>query len=61
MLLETERCPQCKEKPAPNFGRYIHIKTVIPIRKRIVFMITFDITVTLQYCPNCGFLKVQAG
>ncbi len=52
-------CPRCGQKPVPQ-GVYLKTKVIVPVKVRIlIFYITLRMSVQINYCPKCGFLRVN--
>ena len=47
-------CPQCH-----NNSNMVMGPIDIPVRIKVFFVITFSTTITIEYCPKCGRLKVN--
>jgi hypothetical protein len=54
MKLVPQKCPRCE-----HLSMLVLSGLEIPVRVRIFFLITFTAVLQIEYCPNCGRLKIS--
>ncbi|MCE1245984.1 MAG: hypothetical protein LWY06_05020 [Firmicutes bacterium] len=53
-------CPHCRNKSAPA-GSYVAVQVPVPVKVRVLFFnVALSINTEINYCPACGYLKVNA-